>query len=417
MVYVDPAKLAAYQMSPMDVVRAVNNANLILPSGDVKIGPFDYTLFTNSQFRSVPDINRIPVKTAAGSMVLVGDIGHAEDANQIQNNIVQVDGQPSAYLPVMKQGGDTNTIAVVNGVKNVVSRLLDVPAQLKADVVFDQSLFVKRAIETLLDEGGIGLVLTGLMVLVFLGSGRATAGVFLSIPLSVLCAIIMLYAGGSSINTMLLAGFALVFSRLIDNAVIVLENIFRHLEMGESPAVAAEKGGEEVSLAVLAATLTSSVVFFPVTFFVRCQQVPVFGTGRSRSAGAGRIVLRRDDRGAAVLREVSEGPEPRGPGPGGDWSGAAWGPGAVQSRLRGALRTAARLVRRACAARAAPASPSAGHGGSGLRCQSRPVPLPGRRLLPSNGCWPIRHELESAVRQPNRSDRRRSAQGRGARAT
>jgi HAE1 family hydrophobic/amphiphilic exporter-1 len=267
MVYVDPAKLQAYQLSPMDVVRAVNNANLILPSGDVKIGPYDYTLFTNSQFRNVPDINRIPLKTAAnGSMVRVADIGHAEDANQIQNNIVQVDGQRSAFLPVMKQGGDTNTIAVVDGVKQVVSHLLDVPAQLKADVVFDQSLFVKRAIETLLDEGGIGLVLTGVMVLVFLGSLRATIGVFLAIPMSVLAAIIMLYMGGSSINTMILAGFALVFSRLIDNAVIVLENIFRHLEMGEPPAVAAEKGGEEVSMAVLAATLTSSIVFFPVTF-------------------------------------------------------------------------------------------------------------------------------------------------------
>src|SRR6185503_19514855 len=266
MVYVDPAKLQAYQMSPMDVVRAVNNANLILPSGDVKLGPYDYTLFTNSQFRNVPDINRIPIKTAGSSMVLIGDVGHAEDANQIQNNIVQVDGQRSAFLPVMKQGGDTNTIAVVNGVKTVVGRLLDIPAQLKADVVFDQSLFVKRAIETLLDEGGIGLVLTGVMVLVFLGSLRATAGVFLAIPISVLAAIIALYAGGSSINTMILAGFALVFSRLIDNAVIVLENIFRHLEMGEPPEIAAQKGGDEVSMAVLAATLTSSVVFFPVTF-------------------------------------------------------------------------------------------------------------------------------------------------------
>jgi HAE1 family hydrophobic/amphiphilic exporter-1 len=266
MVYIDPDKLQAYQMSPMDVVRAVNNANLILPSGDVKIGPYDYTIFTNSQFRDIDDINRIPLKTVGRAVVSVGDIGHAADANQIQQNVVRVDGQASAYLPVMKQGGDTNTIAVVDGVKSVVDNLLDIPSQLKADVVFDQSLFVKRAIETLLHEGGIGLALTGLMVLVFLGSLRATAGVFLAIPLSVLAAIILLYAGGASINTMILAGFALVFSRLIDNAVIVLENIYRHLENGEPPQVAAEKGGEEVSMAVLAATLTSSVVFFPVIF-------------------------------------------------------------------------------------------------------------------------------------------------------
>jgi hydrophobic/amphiphilic exporter-1 (mainly G- bacteria), HAE1 family len=266
MVYVDPSRLESYQLSPMDVVRAVNNANLILPSGDVKIGPFDYTIFTNSQFRTIPDINSIPLKTVGRSTVTVGDVGHAEDSHQIQNNIVTVDGQPSVYLPVMKQGGDTNTIAVVNGVKELVGRLVDVPKELVPNVVFDQSLFVKRAIETLLDEGGIGLALTALMVLVFLGSFRATAAVFLSIPLSVLAALIALYMWGSSINTMILAGFALVFSRLIDNAVIVLENIFRHMEMGEAPEVAAEQGGEEVATAVLAATLTSSIVFFPVTF-------------------------------------------------------------------------------------------------------------------------------------------------------
>jgi multidrug efflux pump subunit AcrB len=266
MIYVDPAKLESYEMSPMDVVRAVNNANLILPSGDVKIGPLDYNLFTNSQFRAIPDINQIPLKTVGRSTVTVGDVGRAEDGHQIQTNVVMVDGQPSVYLPVMKQGGDTNTIAVVDGIRSMVARLVDVPKELTLDVVFDQSLFVKRAIETLLHEGGIGLALTAIMVLVFLGSFRATIAVFLSIPLSVLAALIALYMGGSSINTMILAGFALVFSRLIDNAVIVLENIFRHMEMGELPEIAAEKGGDEVALAVLAATLTSSVVFFPVTF-------------------------------------------------------------------------------------------------------------------------------------------------------
>jgi multidrug efflux pump subunit AcrB len=266
MVYVDPARLHSYEMSPMDVVRAVNNANLILPSGDVKVGPYDYALYTNSQFRTVSEINQIPLKAVGTSTVRVSDIGHAEDGHQIQVNIVKVDGQPSVYLPVMKQGGDTNTIAVVDGVKSVLGRLADVPRELVTSVEFDQSLFVKRAIETLLHEGAIGLVLTGAMVLVFLGSLRATAAVFLSIPLSALAAFILLYAGGSSINTMILAGLALVFSRLIDNAVIVLENIFRHLELGEAPEVAAERGGDEVSMAVLAATLTSSVVFFPVTF-------------------------------------------------------------------------------------------------------------------------------------------------------
>jgi len=266
MVYVDPLKLDAHELSVMDVVRTVNNSNLILPAGDVKIGPIDYNLYTNSQVPSPEQINDMPIKTVGQASVLVGDVGHAKDAQQIQTNVVRVDGQRSVYLPILKQGGDSNTIAVVDGIRDAISKLVDVPKQLVAKVVFDQSAFVKMAIENLLHEGAIGLVLTGLMVLLFLGSMRATAAVFLSIPLSALAAFMAISAGGGSVNTMVLGGLALAFSRLIDNSVVVLENIFRHLEMGEAPAVAAEKGGQEVSLAVLAATLTTAIVFFPVIF-------------------------------------------------------------------------------------------------------------------------------------------------------
>jgi len=266
MVYVDPLKLQAHQLSVMDVVRTVNDSNLILPAGDVKIGPIDYNLYTNSQLPTTQEINHLPLKTMGNASVLVRDVGQAMDAQSIQTNVVRVDGQPSVYLPILKQGGDTNTIAVVNGVKNAVSNLTDVPRQLVAKVVFDQSTFVKKAIENLLHEGAIGLVLTGLMILLFLGSMRATAAVFLSIPLSALAAFLALSALGGTVNTMVLGGLALAFSRLIDNSVVVLENIFRHMEMGEPPEVAAEKGGQEVALPVLAATLTTVVVFFPVVF-------------------------------------------------------------------------------------------------------------------------------------------------------
>jgi len=268
MVYVDPLKLQAHQLSPMDVVREVNDANLILPAGDVKIGPFDYNLYSNSQAPSAAEINTMPLKSVGQtqSSVLVGDVGRAVDAQAIQTNIVRVDGQRSVYLPILKQGGDTNTIAVVDGIKDALQHLVDIPKQLVSKVVFDQSLFVKTAIANLMREGGIGLILTGLMVLLFLGSLRATAAVFLSIPLSALATFLALSAGGGTVNTMVLGGLALAFSRLIDNSVIVLENIFRHLELGESPQLAAEKGGQEVGLAVLAATLTTSVVFFPVVF-------------------------------------------------------------------------------------------------------------------------------------------------------
>ena len=266
MVYVDPLKLQAHELSVMDVVRTVNDSNLILPAGDVKIGPIDYNLYTNSQLPTTSEIDHLPLKTVGNASVLVEDVGKALDAHEIQTNVVRVDGQPSVYLPILKQGGDTNTISVVNGIKQAVSDLTDVPKQLVAKVVFDQSVFVKKAIENLLHEGGIGLVLTGLMILLFLGSMRATAAVFLSIPLSALAAFLAISALGGTVNTMVLGGLALAFSRLIDNSVVVLENIFRHMEMGETPEVAAEKGGQEVALPVLAATLTTVVVFFPVIF-------------------------------------------------------------------------------------------------------------------------------------------------------
>jgi multidrug efflux pump subunit AcrB len=266
MVYVDPYKLASRQLSPMDVVHAVNDSNLILPAGDVKMGSYDYYVYSNSLVNSMDELGKVPIKTVGGSWVSVNDLGRAEDANQIQYNLVRVDGQRSVYLPIMKQGGDTNTIQVVDGIREAIKHLYDIPKQLVATVVFDQSAFVKEAIKTLLHEGLIGLVLTSLMILIFLGSLRATTAVFLSIPLSALATFVVLNLTGSTVNTMILGGLALAFSRIIDNSVISLENIYRHLEMGAAPEDAAEAGGAEVSLAVLAATLTTAVVFFPVTF-------------------------------------------------------------------------------------------------------------------------------------------------------
>jgi HAE1 family hydrophobic/amphiphilic exporter-1 len=265
-VYVDPVKLQAHQLSLMDVVRTVNQANTILPAGDVRIGPKDYNIYTNSQLPTTAEINRLPLKSEGNAELMVADVGHAEDAAAIQTNIVRVDGQRSVYLPILKQGGNSNTIAIVDGIKKSVGDLLDVPKSLVTKVVFDQSIYVKTAIWNVLQEGGIGLMLTAAMILLFLGSIRGTFSVMLSIPLSCLAAFLALNATGGTINTMVLGGLALVLSRLIDNSVVVLENIFRHLEMGESPVVAAEKGGREVALAVLAATLTTAIVFFPVVF-------------------------------------------------------------------------------------------------------------------------------------------------------
>ncbi|MBV8819520.1 MAG: efflux RND transporter permease subunit, partial [Acidobacteriaceae bacterium] len=265
MLFADPYQLEARQLSLMDVVRSINDSNLILPAGDVRVGRLDYNIYANTQVSKVGDINNVPVKVTGQSPVRVSDIGTAKDSYSLQYNAVRVDGQRSVYLPVLKQGGDSNTIAVVDGVRAKLPKLFDVPSALRSKVVFDQSEFVKTAISTLMHEGGIGLFLTCLMILIFLSSMRATVAVFFSIPLSALATFIALRLGGSSVNTIVLGGLALAFSRLIDNSVVVLENIFRHLELGEPALAAAEKGGREVALPVLAATLTTIVVFFPVT--------------------------------------------------------------------------------------------------------------------------------------------------------
>jgi multidrug efflux pump subunit AcrB len=266
MVYADPLKLESHQLSAMDLVRAVNESNVILPSGNIRIGPIDYPIFTNSQFTDLDGIRNLPVKTAGAASITVGEVATVRDSAQIQYNIVRVDGQPSVYQPVMRQGGRTNTISVVNRVGEEVSNLLDVPDNLVARVVFDQSRFIKKAIRTLASEAGIGIGLTSLLILVFLGSLRATTAVFFSIPLSALAAFLALFIGDGSINSMTLGGLALAFSRLIDDSVVVLENIYRHMDLGEPPRIAARNGATEVALPVLASTLTTAVVFLPVVF-------------------------------------------------------------------------------------------------------------------------------------------------------
>jgi hydrophobic/amphiphilic exporter-1 (mainly G- bacteria), HAE1 family len=266
MVDVDPLKLQAHQLSPMDVVRAIDESNLILPAGDVRIGPLDYNIYTNAQVPNAAAINDIPLKTEGEKSVFVSDIGKATDSSFLQYNIVRVNSQKSVYVPILKQGGDTNTIAVVNGIREAIKHLRDIPAQLKTHVVFDQSVFVKGAISTVLREGGIGVLLTAIMIWIFLGSFRATAAVFLSIPLSVMITFFVLHSADKTVNSMVLSGLALAFSRLIDDSVVVLENVYRHIELGEEPRAAAVNGANEVALPVLAIMLVAIVVFFPVTF-------------------------------------------------------------------------------------------------------------------------------------------------------
>ncbi|MDQ1693708.1 MAG: hypothetical protein QOH85_1243, partial [Acidobacteriaceae bacterium] len=263
-IYVDPLKLEAHNMSLMDVVNSVNESNLILPAGDVRIGTKDYNLYANSQVPTASEINSMPLKSVGNASVLVADVGHAEDSGAIQINLVRIDGQRSVYVPILKQAGESNTIQIVSGIRAAIKRLVDIPPNLRTAVVFDQSLFVKGAVRNLMKEALIGLALTSLMILLFLGSGRATLASLLSIPMSLLLCMLVRRVFGGTLNTMLLGGMALVLSRLIDDSVVVLENIVRFMEEGVAPERAAAEGGNEVSLAVLAATVCTSIVFFPV---------------------------------------------------------------------------------------------------------------------------------------------------------
>ena len=266
MLYADPFKLEAHQLSLMDVVRTIGESNVILPAGDVQIGRLDYNIYTNSMLGGVS--RHQPGSAEDGRAISRQGLRYRRSQGCADPAVQHRAGQrPAVRLSADPEAGRRfeHHRSRRRHSKQGHESWRTSPMRCEPHVVFDQSEFVKSAIETLLHEGALGLFLTSLMILVFLGSMRATVAVFFSIPLSALATFMALQIGGSSINTMVLGGLALALSRLIDNSVVVLENIYRHLEMGEPPAVAAEQGGREVALPVLAATLTTVVVFFPVT--------------------------------------------------------------------------------------------------------------------------------------------------------
>jgi HAE1 family hydrophobic/amphiphilic exporter-1 len=266
MAYVNRDALQARGLTLMDVVKHLNDANLIIPAGDAKIGSTDYFIYTNSMIEHPADINQVPVKVGPDQApVFVGDVGHAEDSSQIQQNIVRINGQRSVYIPVLKQGG-ANTIRVVDGVNSVLPEIVGMPVGMKLKAIFGQDTYIRAAIESLEHEAASGAVLASLMILIFLGSFRSTIAIFLSIPLSILAGAFGLMMSGSTINIMTLGGFALAIGRLVDDSTVVLENINRHLVAGKAPAVAAREGAEEVALPVLASTITTIIVFSPVMF-------------------------------------------------------------------------------------------------------------------------------------------------------
>ncbi len=265
--YVYPDKLQAYKLAQTDVIEAVQKNNVMIPTGDVNIGNLNYSVNANGMLPEVKDFNDIVIKmNQDGSPIFLKDIGYAKDASAIQTNIVHINGKRQVYIPVYKRTG-ANTIAAVDGIKGKLTELKErLPKAVNLDVVLDQSIYVRHSINGLVKEGVIGLVLVSLALLLFLGNVRATFIVVTSIPLAVMFAFIGLYFTGDTINSMTLGGIALAIGLLVDDSIVVIENIEKHLQLGKAPSVAAYDGAKEVAMPVLVTTLTIIIVFFPILF-------------------------------------------------------------------------------------------------------------------------------------------------------
>ena len=267
MVDIDPNKLLARGLTPLDVVNAVNAQNLTLPSGQVKIANTQYTVRTNATPGSIDELNNIPVKFTNGATVFIKDIGQVRDGSAVQQNIVRENGERAVLLSVIKNG-NASTLDVVNGVRSVlqVARAA-APPGLKISELFDQSVFVKSAVASVVREGAIAAALTALMILLFLGSWRSTIVVMISIPLAILTSLVVLYFLGDTLNTMTLGGLALAVGILVDDSTVTIENTHRLLSEEHMPLPAATlHGSAGIAVPTLVSTLAISCVFTSVVF-------------------------------------------------------------------------------------------------------------------------------------------------------
>jgi multidrug efflux pump subunit AcrB len=266
LVYLDPRRLEDHRLSPLDVVKALQEGNLMVTPGTAYFGDTQVLLDTNAMVRGVADLNRLPVKITGTDRVLLEDIGHAEDAYSIQTSRVRVNGRPQVFVPIYRQGG-ASSLDVAKDVRESIPEMqANLPEGTKLDFVMDQSTYVERAIKSLLEEGALGAVLVGLMILVFLGNLRMTFIAVMVLPLAIITSTVGLAATGHTINVMTLAGLFLAIGPLVDNAIVVLENTHRHLAMGKNPVRAAYDGAGELTLPVLLATCCTVIVLLPLAF-------------------------------------------------------------------------------------------------------------------------------------------------------
>jgi multidrug efflux pump subunit AcrB len=267
-IYVHPRTLEALKLSPMDVARIVNNQSLVLPTGEIRIGPQIYYVSSNSLMADAKDFEKIPLWADGRKVVYLGDVAQVEDSARWRTNTVRVNGRRAVYMPLLRQAG-ASAVRVVDKVEAFLPELKErgvIPDDVNVEVAFDQSQYVREALDNLRLEGLGGAILASLVVLLFLGSYRSTWIVALSIPLSILAAIAGLYFTGHTLNIMTLGGLALVLGRLVDDSIVDVENTVRHLGMGKTPLEAARDSAMEIATPVLIATITTVVVFLPLVF-------------------------------------------------------------------------------------------------------------------------------------------------------
>ena len=264
MIDIDPALLQSKGLSPRDVNEAINLQNLALPSGKAKIGDIDYRVVINNTPELISTISDIPIKKVDGKVVYVHDVAHVRDGFAVQQNIVRREGSRSVLVTILKNGA-VSTVDIVDQIKHLVPTLqAAAPPGMKIEELFDQSLFVRAAVDNVLHEGLIAACLTGLMILLFLGSWRSTLIVLVSIPLSILTSIIALSALGMTLNIMTLGGLALAIGILVDDATVEIENIHRNIGLGKELQTAILDGAEQIAVPAFVATTAICIVFIPV---------------------------------------------------------------------------------------------------------------------------------------------------------
>jgi multidrug efflux pump subunit AcrB len=263
---IDLAALQAKGLSPADVVNAIDAQNLIVPSGTMKVDRFEYAIETNSAPEVVDALNNLPIRAVNGAMIYIRDVAHVRDGNPPQTNIVRVDGKRAILMSIMKTGS-ASTLEIIDGVRSRLELVKgQLPPQLKISALSDQSIFVRAAISGVIREAIIAACLTGIMILVFLGSWRSTLIIAVSIPLSILCSLVMLYVLKETINIMTLGGMALAVGILVDDATVEIENINRNLEAGKEIEQAILDGAAQIATPALVSTLAICIVFVPMFF-------------------------------------------------------------------------------------------------------------------------------------------------------